>query len=126
MQAAPHREQIPSSCFYPQEMWNINKPSIFLPKTCGNCLHRWREMLKETWPATGLEPYLEQSAADPLCESWGALLAGKNSCKSSFNTDLSSCTSEYTAVTYCNSHMHQSYTSISTVTSVESLQPCIR
>lgn len=125
MQALQHQEHSALSCFYPQERWNAYKPSIFLSKTCGNCLPGRREVLEETQPAPGPEPCLAQSAARPRPRKLGssAGLTGGNSCKSCF---FSLSSAEYTALTYFTSYTHQFYSGVSPVTSVGLLHPHIR
>lgn len=64
MQSSQHQQHSSSSCFYPQEMWNLNKTGIFLPKTRGNCLPGWRGVLEETRPASSSPKVcLERSVA---------------------------------------------------------------
>lgn len=56
MQSLQHQEHSSSSCFYPQEMWNLNKTGIFLLQTRGNCFPEWRGVLEEIKPAPSPQP----------------------------------------------------------------------
>lgn len=77
-------------------MWNLNKTGILLPKICGNCLPEWRGVLEETRPAPSPRLCLERSVAQLQ-----KLLS---------ISELCSCASWYTALTYFTRHTHQFYT----------------